>query len=410
MDLRENINYAIRSVRGNALRAIITLSIIAFGIMALVGILTAIDSAIYSLKKNFAFLGTNTFEIRPSPESTVDGKKIRRGDVVSFNQAMTFKEIFNPYASSSVAIVATNTATLKYEDKKTNPNIAILGGDENYLEAKAYSLDAGRNFTDREAREGSPIVILGKEPAQKLFGTNYLRKALDAIVVVNGVRMRVVGLLKSKGNSMGRNEDQQIIIPLQDARRYYGRVNQNHVLLVTVRETTDLDQRVAEATGVFRNIRRLKATEPNNFEIRTSDGFIDIINENTATLQMAAIGIGIMTLLGAAIGLMNIMLVSVTERTREIGITKAIGATSRNIRIQFLTEAVIISLLGGIVGIVLGILLGNLVSLFMGGTFIVPWLWILISIVVCTAVGLLSGLYPAIRASRLDPIESLRYE
>lgn len=209
---------------------------------------------------------------------------------------------------------------------------------------------------------------------------------------------------------MNQSEDRQILIPLQTAKRYFGTARTNYDIIVALNDASQMDNAIASATGLLRNIRRLKASQENDFEMGKSDGLIDVIKENTLYLRLAAVMIGLITLLGAAIGLMNIMLVSVTERTREIGINKAIGATSKSILTQFLTEAVIISLLGGIVGILLGVLVGNIVSVLMGGNFVFPWIWITMAVFTCTIVGLISGLYPALKASRLDPIESLRYE
>jgi putative ABC transport system permease protein len=224
------------------------------------------------------------------------------------------------------------------------------------------------------------------------------------------MRLKIIGILESRGASINESQDRRILIPLLTAKRFYGSANSNYRILFSVYDAVQLDNAVASATGLMRNIRRLKAFEENDFEVMKSDSLVSIIKENTLYFRLAAVIIALITLLGAAIGLMNIMLVSVTERTREIGVSKAIGATRQNILVQFLTEAVVISLLGGAFGIILGVMIGNTVTLFMGGSFIFPWLWISIALVVCTIVGLVSGLYPAMKAAQLDPIESLRYE
>lgn len=209
---------------------------------------------------------------------------------------------------------------------------------------------------------------------------------------------------------MNSSGDRIVLLPLIQAKQYYASPRENYDIAVMVNKVDRLDDAVNDATGQMRMARGLRINEENDFEIEKSEGLVNIIKENTVKIRLATIGIGLITLLGAAIGLMNIMLVSVTERTREIGISKAIGATSRNVMIQFLTEAVLISLMGGIVGIILGILVGNIVTILIGGSFLVPWNWIALGVFVCIVVGVFSGLYPALKASRLDPIEALRYE
>lgn len=413
MGLLENFRVAFRSVQANLLRALLTTLIIAVGIMALVGILTAIDAAIYSLSSNLSSLGANTIEIN-RVSTNLRGGGGRRGprkqsDPFVYDQAMEFMERFQFPADVSISAFASGAAEVAYEDRKTNPNVSIFGASANYLTSKGYEVAAGRNFSERETLEGGNIAIVGSEIVETLFEG----KESDAIgkeITAGPLRLTIVGTLDSRGSAMNGNQDNRVIIPLQTAKRYYGSSKKSYDIMIAVREQTKIDAAIAEATITMRKVRRLKAGEENDFEIENSSDLVGIIKENTVTLRLAAVAIGLMTLLGAAIGLMNIMLVSVTERTREIGVRKALGATRRNVMLQFLIETIVICQLGGILGILLGVLAGNGVAVLAGGSFIIPWLWIGIALIVCTVVGLLSGLYPALRAAALDPIESLRYE
>lgn len=413
MNPLETVRMAFRSIRNNSLRAILTLMIIAFGITALVGILTAIDSAIYSLNDSFSYLGANTFEVEPRGQTITSnrgGRTYKRGEPFTYIISTDFKDQFDyPGARPSVSLNCTSRAAISFEEEETNPNVFIFAIDENYLDAKGFAIQAGRAFTQREVQEGSQNVIIGDDVVKELFNGNHT-KAIGESINAGNIKLKVIGTLEKRGSSMNQNEDRRVLIPLQTGKRYFGTQRTNYTLLVAMNDASQIDNAIAVATGILRNLRKLKASQENDFEITKSDGLIDSIKENTFYLRAAAVIIALITLVGAAIGLMNIMLVSVTERTREIGISKAIGATSRNIMLQFLSEAVVISLLGGVVGILLGVLAGVGVSAGLGGSFVFPWLWITIAFITCTIVGLISGLYPAVKASRLDPIESLRYE
>ncbi len=412
MNIKENIKVALESVRSNLLRAILTILIIAFGIMALVGILTAIDAALYSLQDNLIRMGANSFEIEPKRDRVAGnrgGIQFKQAEVITFNEAMEFKEKFDFPARVSVRVFGTDLATAKYLDEKTNPNVRFMGIDENFLDVKGYEIEYGRNLSMTEVESGSNKVIIGMDIVKALFDNNP-EKAINKTISVSNIKYKVIGILKSKGSSLNANEDRVIFAPLLNVKRYYGSQNRNYNIAVATFKPEDMEAAEAMTIGTFRNIRGLKASQENDFELFKSDSFINILKENTVKFRMAAIAIGLITLLGAAIGLMNIMLVSVTERTQEIGIRKAIGANRVNVMVQFLTEAVVICQLGGIMGILLGILIGNLVTFAMGGSFLIPWAWMLLGVVVCMIVGLVSGLYPALKASRLDPIEALRYE
>lgn len=388
----------------------LTALIIAIGLSALVGILTTLDAVKKSMTEAFSSMGANSFNIRNRGSGIRiggSGHRPKPFKVIRYEDALAFKERLNTPAKVAVSVNASGGATIKFGTEKTNPNINIQGIDENGLNSQGLELALGRNFNLAETQSGSNICIIGSEVSEKLFRN---QSPLDKVINVGNSRLKVVGVLVSKGQSMGFSGDRAVFIPLLKAKLINTNAKSSYTITVIVPSNDIMDNVIGEATAEFRNIRKLRVTEPNNFEITKSDAMAQTLFENLKYIVWGGIAIGIITLMGASIGLMNIMLVSVTERTREIGIRKAIGANPAVIRKQFLLEAIMICLMGGALGIFLGIALGNLISLSMGGSFIIPWQWIAGGFAVCVLVGIISGYYPAKKASKLDPVEALRYE
>jgi len=408
--IADNLKVAYESVRANGLRSILTVLIISFGIMALVGILTAIESIDNTVSQQFATMGTNTFTIRSRGFSVYIGNtRIRKRNYsyISYREANEFKNRFDFPANVSVTVNASGSAVIKYRSQKTNPNVQVAGSDENYLSTAGLEIEAGRNITRQDVNVNANVVLLGADLVSKLFLED--EDPLNKQIIIGSVRYMVIGVLKRKGSSMGSN-DNVCIIPYTNVRYFFSRPNQNYSINITPHNPLHGDLAEGYAESVFRSVRGLRPSDVSDFNIIRSDLYAAIFRDVTGAVLLAATMIGVVTLFGAAIGLMNIMLVSVTERTVEIGVRKAIGAKSSVIKMQFLFEAILICQFGGLLGIVLGIFTGNIVSLIMKSDFLIPWIWIIAGIVLCLIVGIVSGYYPAVKASRLDPIIALRHE
>ena len=285
----------------------------------------------------------------------------------------------------------------------------VMGIDEDFLDIKGYKFQNGRNITTNDTELSSNVVILGSEIAMFLFQKE---KPVGKELTILGQKCKVIGVLEKKGSITGGGDDRVVLVPLETGRQMAANQTLTYDITTSVPNVSDMDYIIGEATAVMRRVRENKIGQDDTFEVERSDALAKDFEEITGYLRVGGFGISFITLLGASIALMNIMLVSVTERTREIGIRKAIGASPAKIRLQFLLEAIVICILGGIGGVILGIGVGNLVSMLISqdSSFIIPWAWIALGLVVCISVGILSGFYPAYKASKLDPIEALRYE
>lgn len=426
MTLKDTLSLSWRNISGNKLRTALTVAIMALGIFALILIITAIQAASNSLTSSFSTMGANSFSIRYKERnarigggrrvntmkvsrSALKERKSSMGKRITFDEVKAFKDRYMFPATVGLMVRGPNGIVVNNDHKKTNPDINVMGGDENYVELNGYKIAYGRNFTPTDVESGRSICLLGISVAKKLYPDNPA-KAVDNVVNVDHIPYRVIAVLEEKSSSAFFNANKLVITSYNNIRRLYANDNTTFNLGVMVSDIKMMDPAIQEARGTFRQIRKLDIKEEDNFYIDKSDSIAETLLNNLDFLQKGTIGIAFITLIGAAIGLMNIMLVAVNERTKEIGLVKALGGTRKDIQAQFLWESILISLMGALVGIIAGILIGNLVGYFLHSGFVVPWAWVLRGVIVCSLVGLAAGFYPARKAAGLDPIVALRYE
>ena len=412
--ISENIRIAIGSIRTQLLRTILTILIIAIGITALVGILTVVSALKNTLSTNFASMGSNTFNI-----SQYETSIRRRGGsdsdyfekvnpIISFPEAKAFKSSYKyPFTETSLSFTATSKAEVKFESQKTDPEISVLGVDEHFLMNSGLETTMGRNFTSFDIDNNTYSCIVGSD-----FGKGLLKEVnpIDKVISIRGAKFKIIGMLKEKGSTFGNSQDLRVLIPIQVARSLFTAPSINYSISTMVSKDQLLEEAIANANNTMRRVRKLSPVQDNNFGVSRSDDLINRISEMTGVLSASAWIIGIITIFGSSIALMNIMLVSVTERTREIGVRKALGAKRSTIAFQFFIETLIIGQIGGMVGIIFGILIGYGISSAIDFSFVIPWAAIVAAFITTFIVAVVSGSYPALKASKLDPIEALRYE
>lgn len=423
MNITDVLSLSFRTIRSNKLRTGITVAIIAFGIMALVGIITAIEAMNQKFTESFSTMGANGFTIRYkernirlggggddvklSKKGSKKQKQSSLNKMITEDEAETFVKQYSFPSTVSISVFASRNTIVSYQSRKTSPNVFLFGSDENYLDMNGYTINVGRNFSRNEVQTGQNVCIIGHDVASRLFRTDP-KLALNRVVRINDAPYRVIAVLASRGSSFGFSRDNIVILGYKNVKKTTG--ISTYTLGVKTPQVNQLQNAMGEAEGLFRAIRKLSVTEESNFVVEGSNSVAEKAMSILGYLTAAIIIIGFITLIGSSIGLMNIMLVAVTERTKEVGLVKAIGGKSKAVRQQFLLEAVMISVMGAFFGIVLGVGIGNLFSMVLDTGFVVPWKWVIYGIVICTVVGLLAGLYPALKAGKLNPIDALRYE
>ncbi len=409
MGIIEALRMAVDALRAHKMRSSLTLLGMVIGVFAIIVSVTAVEVIDVYFKDKLQFLGASTFSVTRTPmiQTGNTDRSVRNRPAITFEQIQRLKsQVTLPVTISTLEDFTMGKVV--YSDRETEPNIFVMGVDEHMLGNLSYELDLGRFFTQNDIQYARPVCVLGTDVSNELFLTE---NPIGKVIKASGARCEVIGVLKSKGNFLGFSQDNRIYIPITRGFTLYGGTHRNIAnISVRVHNAVLINAAIDEVTGRMRVIRKVEPGEGNNFEISTNDSMQAIFEAFTGTLTAGGAGIGLISLFAAGIGIMNIMLVSVTERTREIGIRKSIGARRKDILRQFLFEAFFLCQLGGFVGIMLGALVGNGLALYFGISAAFPVNWAIISVIMVTGIALLFGGYPAFKAARLNPIESLRYE
>jgi putative ABC transport system permease protein len=381
---------------------------IAVGVFSVIGVMTVITALRNNIESGLNVLGANSFQFTKYPAINFSDPRQRfanRRDI-TYLQADRFKELMGEAAEISLQLYR-GGRRVSYLDRRTNPNVGLIGTDENFITSRNYEIAAGRNLGPDDVKFGRAVVVLGADIVSRLFDN---AEALGRLVRIDGQSYTVVGLLVPKGTSFGQSQDNYALTPLTQYLENYGRAGRSISINVQARGQAELAATQDTAIGVLRLVRGLAPEDGNDFEVFSNDSLIESFNKVAGIVAIGAFVISAIALLASGVGVMNIMLVSVTERTKEIGIRKSIGARKRNILVQFLIEAVLLSMVGGLAGITLGVVGGNIAALMMSASAVFPWAWALTGFTVCSAIGVGFGFYPAWKAASLDPIEALRFE
>lgn len=407
MSLSELIKISLNTLKANKLRAFLTLTGIIIGVFSIIAIMTLLGALQAGIEGSLSGLGSNTFQIQKYPALRVDGdNKYRNRYDITYEQGLRLMEKATMYKYISLEDYVYEKV-IKGSKISTNPNCYVGGVTTEYLECNNKAVGTGRFFTQSDLINNSKIAVIGMDVAVKLFPNT---DPIGKFITIDNNQFSVIGVFEKKGSGLGRSNDNFALLPITTMQQIYGKNNRSVNIAIQAPGKEMYNETVENAVTVMRTIRKDKPGEPDSFEIFSNDSLIGEVNNFTKYFKYGAGFISFIAMLAAGVGIMNIMLVSVTERTKEIGIRKAIGAKSSSVLIQFLIEAVILCEMGGVIGIVLGVLTGNLLGIFLNSPVIIPYDWVIIGLVVCSVVGIVFGVYPAYKAARLSPIDALRYE
>lgn len=409
-EVRESLLMALIALRTNKLRSILTLLGIAVGVFSIIGVMTAMGVLLNSIESGMNALGVNTFQVQKYPMfQTGDPKewaKFRNRRKITFDQALRVKASASMAKAVGIFCFGDEKVVTTPSGQKTNPNVAISGRDIEGFTANSWTIDDGRVFSSSELELAKPVAILGAGLVKRLFPKT---DPINQTIRIDGRQYQVIGVVQSRGNMLGGDQDYFVVIPLTTFFNIYGKDRDVYIKVVS-RDAEKMDDCIEQVTSILRTARHVPPGQEDDFFIWSNDSVLTQFNDLTKYVRLGIMLVSAIALLAAGVGIMNIMLVSVTERTREIGIRKSVGAMKKNILTQFLLEAVVLSELGGIIGIILGIVAGNLAALLLEVPPVIPFDWAAIGFIICSIVGIVFGVYPAWKAASLDPIESLRYE
>ena len=408
MDLSQIFFVAFQSLKTNRLRAFLTMLGVVVGIFSIIVIMTIITMLQTSIETGVSFLNKNTFMVQKFPAigNHDDFDKLRNRKDIKLEDYYRFEKLMDQakYVGADQSVFP---KVIKFRNQETNPNVAAVGLTVGEFKTYNVKMDKGREFMQTDIDYSSRTCVLGHDVYDKLFANV---EPIGQTIRIGDQPVKVIGVLEKRPQIFGQSQDNFVLIPISTFQSFYGSQNKSVSITVQSYSNEDYQKNMDAAIGFMRTIRKVMPGNDNDFEIFSNESIMSQINNITGGVKIGAMVISIIALIAAGVGIMNIMLVSVTERTREIGIRKAVGAKKKNILMQFLIEAVVLCLIGGFIGIALGVGIGNIAGSFLDATAVIPYQWIAIGLSMCVLVGVVFGTYPAYKAANLDPIEALRYE